>query len=115
MPATYRDEQSNLRIWQVALQFPFCHLRNYAKRLFYSYFLRDFNIASINLVCAILLILFGAGFGTFQWMESVVTNQAATAGTVMLAALPLVLGWLSMLSFLTIDVFNIPTKPRQLQ
>ncbi len=48
--ARYGDERSNLSVMQALVWFPLCHLRNYSKRLFYNYFLRDFNIASVNLL-----------------------------------------------------------------
>src|SRR3712207_6936267 len=43
------------------------HARNFVKRIFYSYFLRDFNIASLELLSAIALIVFGFVFGVANW------------------------------------------------
>ena len=55
----------------VAVRFSvFLHARNFFKRVFYNYFLRDFSIASVNLVMGTLLIAFGLIFGLAKWIES---------------------------------------------
>ena len=113
MAARYADEQSNLSIVKAFFQFPILHLRNFAKRLFYCYFLREFNIASLYLVLSMILIGFGTTFGLIHWMHGYQLNQLASAGTVMFAALPVILGWQALLSFLAFDVNNVPKVPFQ--
>jgi dolichol-phosphate mannosyltransferase len=113
LKAHYADEESNLQIGQTLVKFPLLHLRNFAKRLFYNYFLRDFNLASLNLVVGLLLTTFGVTFGTIRWVHGYEMNLVASPGTVMLAALPVVLGWQSLLSFLSFDISNIPRRPLQ--
>jgi len=109
LPARYGDEQSNLKIVRTLYQFPLLHLRNFAKRIFYSYFLRDFNVASINLVLGLALCLFGFCFGLWRWNSG--GGVAVPSATVMLAALPLILGWQALLAFIGFDVSNVPKKP----
>jgi glycosyltransferase involved in cell wall biosynthesis len=111
MPARYGDEKSSLKIHNVILSFAVMHYRNMLKRVFYSYFIRDFGISSIELVLGKLLLLFGITFGTFAWYESSITEIPATAGTVILAALPIILGSQLLIAFLNFDTKNIPTKP----
>jgi glycosyltransferase involved in cell wall biosynthesis len=109
LPARYGDEQSNLKIVRTLYQFPLLHLRNFAKRIFYSYFLRDFNVASINLVLGLALCLFGLGFGLWKWNSG--GGVAVPSATVMLAALPMILGWQALLAFIGFDVSNVPKNP----
>ena len=111
MPARYGDEKSSLKIRNVILSFAARHYRNMLKRIFYSYFIRDFGISSIELVLGKLLLLFGITFGAFAWYESSATGIPATAGTVILAALPIILGSQLLISFLNFDTKNVPTKP----
>lgn len=111
MKARYGIEKSNLSVLGALVQFPVLHLRNFAKRLGYSYFLRDFNMASLNLVIGLILLGFGATFGIWQWWRSIEAQALASSGTVMLAALPCILGWQAILSFLSYDVGNVPTRP----
>jgi dolichol-phosphate mannosyltransferase len=109
--AHYADEESSLSQLHALVTFPANHLRNFFKRMFYNYFLRDFNFASINLVLGFLLVAFGLTFGSIEWLRGVERQSFASAGTVMLAALPMVLGWQALLSFIHFDITNIPTRP----
>ncbi|MCX6283634.1 MAG: glycosyltransferase family 2 protein [Bacteroidetes bacterium] len=111
MRALYGDEQSNLRVHRVVLQFPFKYINRMFKRIFYNYYLRDFNIGSLELILAFVFIVFGVIFGTYKWSESIITSHPATAGTVILAGLPIILGFQSLFAFLHFDVSNIPQKP----
>jgi hypothetical protein len=109
MDAQYGTEESNLKIHQVAAQFFFNTLRNATKRVFYNYYLRGFNLASI------LLFFFGLIFGAWKWIDTFHSGAAASSGTVMLAALPLIIGTQLLLSFLAHDVQSVPHTPLQLR
>jgi dolichol-phosphate mannosyltransferase len=111
MKAVYKNEKSNLRIWRVLLQFPFKYLNRLVKRIFYNYFLRDFNVGSLELLIATVLSLFGFIFGFIRWFLSIETHKPATAGTVFLAGLPIILSFQAFFNFLHFDVSNIPQKP----
>jgi dolichol-phosphate mannosyltransferase len=111
MPARYGDEKSSLKIHNVIFSFAARHCCNMLKRFFYSYFVRDFSISSIELVLGKILLLFGITFGSFAWYESSITGFPATAGTVILSALPIILGSQLLIAFLNFDTKNIPTKP----
>jgi glycosyltransferase involved in cell wall biosynthesis len=110
LPAEYGDEKSNVRIYKILFKFPFKYLNRLFKRIFYTYFLRDFNIGSLELVIAFLFLTFGFIFGGIHWIKSIETLHPATAGTVFLAGLPIILGFQSFLAFLHYDVANIPQK-----
>jgi glycosyltransferase involved in cell wall biosynthesis len=111
MVARYAGESSGLRVLRVIPEYTFKHFRNLVKRIFYSYFLRDFSIASLELVVGGLLLLWGAGFGTLAWAHGAVNAQPATAGTVMLAGLPVILGVQLLMGFLQFDFQNVPRRP----
>ena len=111
MQSRYGLEKSNLSISTAIVQFPIFHTMNFLKRIFYGYFLREFNIASLNLVLSIGLIGFGTCFGLINWIRGHELNQLASAGTVMFAALPIILGWQALLAFFAFDVGNVPKSP----
>ena len=111
MDARYADEKSNLSLWRAAVEFPARHFRNGCKRIFYNYFLRGFGVASINLIFGLLLTVFGAVFGGIAWAAAAGRNMPASAGTVMLAALPVIVGSQLLLSFLSFDMANVPRDP----
>lgn len=108
MPATYGEERSSLVVHRVAFGFAGRHLVNLVKRIFYSYFLRDFNIASIELVLGLAFLGFGGWVGVAHWLEVTRTGVPATSGTVMLAALPVLLGLQLLIAFLSYDLQNVP-------
>lgn len=113
IPSTYGLEHSHLSEVGSLFTFPLLHLRNTLKRLVYGYFLRNFSLASLSLVVGVLLIAAGGGFGLVRWWQSIESGQPATAGTVMLAALPFLVGVQLVLSFLAYDMSMIPTEPIQ--
>ena len=108
MDAHYGDEVSNLRIGKVLGEFAGKHLRNFTKRIFYNYFLRDVSVASIELVCGIGLMAFGVVYGGWHWWQSVATGQTAATGIIMLAAMSVLVGLQLLLAFLAYDIASVP-------
>lgn len=111
MESSYEDEVSNMSALASAVTFPFLHLRNFLKRLGYSYFLRGFSLASLSLVVGMLLLVFGLAVGIVAWGHSGSSGIPATTGTVMLAALPFLLGVEMLFNFLNFDISNVPKSP----
>lgn len=110
MRAVYLDERSQLRIGRILLPFLAGHAANTAKRIFYSYFLRDFSLASVQLVLGAVLLVFGTTFGAEAWIAGARSGEVASTGTVMLAALPVILGMQLLLSFLAFDIAAAPNR-----
>lgn len=111
MASTYGGEPSSLKPLRVIWPFLRGNLRNGLKRIFYSYFLRGFSVASIELVLGVTMFLFGLVFGICHWWLSAAGSVPATAGTVMLAALPLILGIQFLISWLGFDIASEPRYP----
>lgn len=110
MDAHYGDEVSNLKISRIIGEFLGKHLRNFTKRIFYNYFLRDLSVASLELMAGAILVTAGAGFGAFSWLESTQSGIETAAGTVMLSALPIILGLQFLLAFLGYDIGSVPRR-----
>ncbi|WP_295831717.1 glycosyltransferase family 2 protein [uncultured Winogradskyella sp.] len=110
LPAIYNDEVSNLSIRRVLLSFPPKILKGIAKRIFYKYYIYNFNMASIYFLMSIPLLLFGFGFGVYKWNTGMAINTENNAGTIMLAALPIILGVQFLLQAIQIDINTIPKK-----
>ncbi|OON61295.1 glycosyl transferase family 2 [Massilia sp. KIM] len=111
MHAKYGDEVSNLKISKVVTEFALKHVRNFGKRLFYNYYLRNMSLASLELPLGLLLTGFGALYGLHHWIEGARAGVATPAGTVMLAALPVIMGVQLILAFLAYDIAMVPTRP----
>jgi dolichol-phosphate mannosyltransferase len=113
MRAVYEDEESQLRIGRILLPFLLKNIRNFLKRIFYRYFLRDMNLGSLELVIGTLLLAFGFLFGVIQWVSGAADGVPASAGTVMLAGLPVLVGVQMILGFFAFDVMAVPKTPLQ--
>ena len=111
MDAVYADEESGLRVSKVLPEFLRKHTVRFFKRYVYQYLVRDFSIGSLYSLCGALFLLLGMGFGAWQWLASLATGRPATSGTVMLAALPIIIGIQFVIAFLHHDVSSVPTDP----
>lgn len=111
MKAIYKSEESNLSVSNSALTFPLKFLRRFVLRIGYNYFVRDFNVCSLQLSIGILLMIFGGWFGITSWMNSMGLGTATPTGTVMLAVLPLIMGFQLLLAAVSFDVANVPKDP----
>lgn len=110
MTAKYGDEISNLKISRVAGEFLLKHLRNFGKRIFYNYYLRDMALASIELPLGLAMVLFGLIFGGVNWIHSIRVGVVTSMGTVMLSVLPLLMGVQFILAFLAYDIASVPRR-----
>lgn len=105
--AIYGSEKSGVRLLREAPPFLYKSLRNTVKRVFYCYFLRGFSVASLLLLLGLCAIAFGASFGLYHWLAD---PAAATAGTVMVAALPVLSGLQMLIGFIGHDIARQPTS-----
>jgi glycosyltransferase involved in cell wall biosynthesis len=106
MPAIYGSEKSNLKLTLVLFEFPWKHFRNLGKRIGYTYYLRDFTIASIELPIGIALGGFGLTWGAYSWINGLITNTATPTGTLVLIAMSVLAGLQLILAFLSYDSSN---------
>jgi glycosyltransferase involved in cell wall biosynthesis len=114
MAAVYGEEKSNLRIRRVALTFLTKTVRNALRRFLVHYLIRDFSLATVEAIIGLLLLTFGVVTGSMFWLRSYLDGELATAGQVMMAALPILSGTQLLLSALNFDMRNVPGTPRHL-
>ena len=115
MDARYGDETSNLNVFSIMAEFLIKHVRNFMKRIFYNYYLRDMSLASIELPLGLCLVIFGLTFGSYHWMRSLQAGMLTTAGTVMLAALSILMGLQFVMAFLGYDIASVPKRPMHIK
>jgi len=111
MPAHYAGEKSHLRVGRAAAMFPGRFVLRTLKRFFYGYFLRDFNAGTVQFLMGFALAAFGATFGAIHWIASIESGIPATAGTIMVAALPVLIGGHLLIAALNYDIANVPRRP----
>ena len=111
MKAHYGNETSSLSVGKALFEFAAKHFVNAAKRLCLRYFIADFGMASVQFLAGIALASWGVIFGVVEWHKSDATGVPATAGTVLLAGLPIILGSQLLIAFLGHDTRNVPREP----
>ncbi len=111
MSAQYTDETSNLKIMNIIYEFLLRNFINFFKRVFYNYYLRDMSLASIQLILGIMLTIGGVFSGTWEMLHSANIKQITPAGTVMISALPILLGIQFILAFMSHDISSVPSYP----
>jgi dolichol-phosphate mannosyltransferase len=109
----YGSEKSNLRIAPALLEFSLKNARNFCKRFLYNYVIRDVSVGTIQAIAGLLLSVFGVAFGSWSWMQSAAADRDTPVGTVMLATLPIILGFQLLLAALSFDIASVPRRPIQ--
>ncbi len=112
MPARYGDEESSLRISRVLVTFPGLLVRGLARRFYWRYLIEEFSVVSVCVLVGAPLLLFGIVFGATRWVGTLQSGVPATAGTVFVAALPIILGFQLLLAAVLLDVLSSPTAKR---
>ncbi|MEO6823752.1 MAG: glycosyltransferase family 2 protein [Nitrosospira sp.] len=110
MLARYAEEESNLNVHKVITEFFWHNIANGCKRIFYSYFLRDFSVATLELIFGLILLIGGGIFGAVEWYIHARQSTFASTGTVMLSALPVLSGLQLLLAFINYDVATVPSN-----
>lgn len=108
IPAKYGSEHSDLNPFKAGITFPLLFIPRFWRRIYQKYILRDFSPIALFLVMGLLLFGWGFIFGAYHWILSVLTNHVATTGTVMLAVLPLILGFQLVLQAIVLDIQETP-------
>jgi hypothetical protein len=68
------------------------------------------NVASVELLLGTTLMGFGVSFGAWTWLQALDRGLPYPLGTIMLAALPTLVGIQLLLAFITYDVANQPWR-----
>jgi dolichol-phosphate mannosyltransferase len=113
METRYGSEISHLSPVKAIVPFAFFLLKAFVKRLFWRYFIFDFSAFSLFFLAGSALFSFGLFFGIYHWIIGVSTGMETPTGTIMLAAVPLLLGFQLLLHSAVLDIHNVPQVPIQ--
>ncbi|NUT59239.1 MAG: glycosyltransferase family 2 protein [Agromyces sp.] len=110
VPAVYGEEVSSIRLGKVVPELMDLLFRGFWRRIWYRYVLWSFSPIALLLFLGLASFLFGLGVAI--WIAFVIVGSViATAGTVMLAALPLMIGTQMLISSLQLDIQASPSTP----
>lgn len=111
IPARYGSERSQLSIPRVLVEFPARLARGLVRRLVLKNFLYDFGMESVYLLLGVPMLAFGVLYGGINWVRYARAGVGAPVGTVMVAALLVLLGFQLLLSAVAIDLASEPSEP----
>jgi hypothetical protein len=74
------------------------------KRIIYTYYLRDFNIASAQLLAGTIFFWWGSVLGLTTWLHNMKNGVSSATGTIMLVGILIITGVQLLLSFLNFDM-----------
>lgn len=111
MPTKYGTEVSGLKEIRAFFEFGYKHQRNFFKRIVIEYYLRDFNLGSIQLPLGIVLGMFGGIYGTMNFLHYSSLELSTPTGTQIVVAMSVLSGLQLLLSFFAFDISNSPKKP----
>jgi glycosyltransferase involved in cell wall biosynthesis len=104
IPAQYGNEDSSLRLGRVVATFPIHLIKGFWYRIYQRHILRDFSAIAVFWIIGAALLSWGFMFGAAMWVKSIWTGHVASTGTVMLSALPLILGFQLILQAIAIEI-----------
>jgi dolichol-phosphate mannosyltransferase len=104
MKPIYGEEKSNLNISKSLFEFTFKHNKNFLKRIAYNYFLRDFNLASMELILAVNFLFFGTTLGGINLIQAIESNSSMSVGLLVLISILIISGLQLLLNFLNFDM-----------
>jgi glycosyltransferase involved in cell wall biosynthesis len=111
MPTKYGTEVSGLNESKAFFEFGYKHHKNFFKRIAIEYYLRDFNLGSIQLPMGLGLSLFGGVYGVVNFLHYHSLGLPTPTGIQIVVAMSVLSGLQLLLSFFAFDISNSPKKP----
>ncbi len=108
IPARYGEEVSDLNPFKIGVTFPMLLLRRFFNRVYQKYVLRDFSPIALFLFLGLALFGWGTLFGIYLWIRTMSTGLATPTGTIMVALLPMILGFQLLLQAIVLDIQETP-------
>ena len=104
LPAQYGQEISSMKVSSILTSFPGKLFRGWLYRIYHKYIFRSLSPFALLLFFGLAFMIWGTVLGGLTWYWSVVSGVPAKTGTIILALLPLLLGWTSIIQALVLDV-----------
>jgi glycosyltransferase involved in cell wall biosynthesis len=106
VPAIYGDEKSSIKFWPTAMRALRAVWVGFWRRIYYKYVLYSFHPIALFLFAGLLLSIIGFLYGVYIVYEKLINHLSPSTATVMLVALPLIVGFQMILTSLVMDVSN---------
>ena len=112
MEARYKGEASSLSIFGASLEFAFRLIGSLVRRVLLEYFVLDMRPGTLFGVLGTLGVSFGTVFGLYHWWLGEKIGASSLPGTVMVAAIPVIVGTQLLLQAIALDIVESRSFPR---
>ena len=112
MEARYRGEPSSLSVVGASVEFAFRLVGSLVRRVALEYFVLDMRPGTLFGVAGALGVGFGTTFGLYHWRLGETLGTSSLPGTVMVAAIPVIIGAQLLLQAIALDISESRTFPR---
>lgn len=106
VPAHYGAEKSTIKLLPTVLRNLRAVWTGFWQRIYYKYILYSFHPVALFLIGGLFLFLIGCVFGFWLIAEKIMSGASPSSGTVMLAVLPIILGFQMLMTSLVMDMNN---------
>jgi glycosyltransferase involved in cell wall biosynthesis len=106
VPAIYGDEESTIPVFKTTMRALNVVWKGFWKRIYNKYVLINFHPIALFIFGGLLLSSVGFLFGIYMLLVKLIADITPSSGTVMLAVLPIILGFQLLLTAVTMDMNN---------
>jgi len=109
IPSRYPSAKSKIRLCKFIPKTAWFLFKSSFRRLYKKYILYDFHPIALLVLCGMPLFFFGLIYSIFLWFSKFIFGLSSpSTGTVMIAVIPLFLGFQLLLTALILDVIETP-------
>ncbi len=112
MEARYQGEASSLSVFSASVEFALRLVGSLVRRIMLEYFVLDMRPGTLFGVLGALGVLFGTAFGLYHWRLGEELGTSSLPGTVMVAAIPVIVGTQLLVQAIALDIVESRNFPR---
>lgn len=112
MEARYRGEASSLSVVGASVEFALRLVGSLVRRVMLEYFVLDMRPGTVFGLLGALGVAFGTVFGVYHWRLGEAMGTSSLPGTVMVAAIPVIVGTQLLVQALALDIVESRNFPR---
>ena len=112
MDARYQGEPSSLSVFTASIEFAARLIGSLIRRIALEYFVLDMRPGTLFGVLGAAGVFFGTSFGIYHWQRGEALGTSSLPGTVMVAAIPVIVGTQLLVQAMALDIVESRSFPK---